>query len=224
MRPYVFDWSAVGPVLPDLLWGLLTTVEIAALAFACALLLGLLVVAMRVSRLAPVRTLAYAYIHLFQSLSTYIFILFVYFGLSAVAGVNLPAFPSAVLCLTMLQAAYIAEIYRAAASAIHAGQHDAAASLGLSRLQTLRDVIWPQAFRTATPMLVSQLCSAVKDSSVIAVIGGADLMRATILAVDMSHRPFELYTVAGLMYAGVVVAMGSLAAGLERAMSRHRRG
>ncbi len=197
-------------VLPRLVRGLELTLYIAAVASVSASLLAVPVVLARRSSSRMLRALAFTYVQVLRSLSTYVLMLFIYFGLSTVL-VNLSAFSAAVLCLALLQSAYIAEIYRAMLDAVPIGQTEAAQSLGLSRGQVFRDITMPQALRMAAPLLIVQFCQTIKDSSVIAVIGGMDLMRYAVLAVDATNRPFEIYTAVAAIYVLVMMALTLLA-------------
>lgn len=186
-------------VLPRLARGLWLTLFISAVASVAASVLAVPIVLARRSKSRILCALAFTYVQLFRSLSSYVLILFIYFGLSMVL-INLSSVPAAVLCLALLQSAYIAEIYRAMLDAVPIGQTEAAQSLGLSRRQVFWDITMPQALRMAAPLLVVQFCQTIKDSSVIAVIGGSDLMRYGVLAVDATSRPFEIYTAVAFLY------------------------
>lgn len=221
MPAYLFDWSLIGPAMPALLRGLWVTLQISALAFALAFLLALPVVLLQMSRSRIARFIGFAWVQVFRALSTYVLILFVYFGVSAAFRIHLDPFFAAITVLTLLQSAYVAEILRGAFKAVHAGQREAGASLGLSPTQVLLDVTLPQVVRIALPMLVTQVCQVIKDSSVVAVIGGPDLMRATAHAVEMTGHPFEFYTVTALLYVAVVVTIGFAAKLLEARLRRH---
>jgi His/Glu/Gln/Arg/opine family amino acid ABC transporter permease subunit len=221
MPAYLYDWGLIGPALPGLLRGLLVTLQISGIAFALAFALAVPVALMQMSRAPLLRFVGFAWVQVFRALSTYVLILFVYFGLAAALRINLDPFPAAILVLTLLQSAYIAEILRGAFGAVHAGQVEAGASLGLGQWQILRDITLPQVVRISLPMLITQMCQVIKDSSVVAVIGGADLMRATAHSVEMTGHPFEFYTVAALIYVTVVTLIAFGAKVLERHLGRH---
>jgi His/Glu/Gln/Arg/opine family amino acid ABC transporter permease subunit len=213
---YSFDWSVVPKSIGILAEGLGYTLEISALSLLLAVVLGLPVALARMSRFRPLSLLAYAYIQVFRALTIYVYILFVYFGLAAFLGLNLSPLEAAVVSLTLLNSAYMAEIYRSAIAAIDAGQREAALSLGIGPVMTFGTVILPQAWRVAFPSLVNQFVDIIKDSSIVAVIGAGDLMYRTIVLVSFYQRPFEFYTTTGAIYVAVVVTVSRLAARLER--------
>ena len=210
--------SAIASALGN---GLLLTLQIAALSFVFALVVGLLVALCRLAPLAPVRALAFGYVQLFRAVSLYIYILWIYFGIPLAFGWRLTPLQAGVLALTLLDSAYMAEIYRSAIRAVERGQWEAAASLGLSRRDSFVSIVLPQALRIATPSLVNQLVDIIKDSSIVAVIGASDLMYTTIRLVSSTNRPFELYTAAGAIYLAVVLIVSHLATRVERYTRRY---
>jgi His/Glu/Gln/Arg/opine family amino acid ABC transporter permease subunit len=200
--------------------GLILTLQIAALSFVFAAGLGLLVALCRLAPVAPVRSLAFGYVQLFRAVSLYIYILWIYFGLPLAFGLRLTPLQAGVLALTLLDSAYMAEIYRSAIRAVDRGQWEAAASLGMPPRVSFFSIVLPQALRIATPSLVNQLVDVIKDSSIVAVIGASDLMYTTIRLVSTTNRPFELYTAVGVIYLAIVLIVSHLATRLERIQRR----
>ncbi len=169
----------------------------------------------------PVRAAAFAYVQLFRSVSLYIYILWIYFGLPLAFGLRLTPLQAGVLALTLLDSAYMAEIYRSAIRAVDRGQWEAAASLGMTPPASFFSIVLPQALRIATPSLVNQLVDIIKDSSIVAVIGASDLMYTTIRLVSTTNRPFELYTAVGAIYLAVVLIVSHLATRVEKRFRRY---
>ena len=150
-------WTA-GPLLQ----GLLVTLEISVLSLLCTLVLGLTTALFRLSASFTARALARGYLELIRNTPLLIQIFFVYFVLSPVLDIG--AFASAVLALSLFEGAYAAEILRAGIVSLHQGQWEAAHSLGLGIFDTYRYVILPQAVRRVLPPLAGQAISLVKDS------------------------------------------------------------
>jgi His/Glu/Gln/Arg/opine family amino acid ABC transporter permease subunit len=221
---YAFHWSVVPQSAGALASGLRLTLELSAIAFVLSLLLGLVVALCRLARFKPLNILAYVYTQFFRALSLYIYVLFIYFGIAALFGLNLGTFAAGIVSLTLLNTAYMSEIYRAALQSVDNGQREAALALGLGHARSFSSVIFPQALRTALPSLVNQLVDIVKDSSIVAVIGSFDLMGTTISLVSNRHAPFELYTVTAGMYIVLILCLSGLAALLERRLGRHLSG
>lgn len=217
---YTYDWSVILKSLPFFERGLIVTVRIAIFSVAFSLVLGLIVALVRMMP-GPIGLVGFLYVQVFRALSLYVYILFVYFGLAAATGINFDPITAGIISLTLLNSAYMAEIYRAAIQAIDPGQREAARSLGLGTIGTFIAVVFPQAWRIAIPALVNQLTDIIKDSSIVAVIGTGDLMYVTIERVSYYQRPFEFYTTVAIIYLVMVVIVAQLAARLERRLQRH---
>ncbi len=218
---YSFDWSIIPGSVPTLIKGLGLTIEITVLSLAASLVLGLLVALARLARFQPLNVVAFAYVQVFRALSLYVYILWVYFGLPALLGIDLSPVAAGVVSLTLLNSAYMSEIYRSAILAIDPGQWEAASSLGLSRIRSFGSVVLPQAFRIAVPSLVNQFVDIIKDSSLVAIVGASDLMYSTQRLVSFYNRPFEFYTTIGGIYLAMVILVSQLAARLERRLRVH---
>jgi His/Glu/Gln/Arg/opine family amino acid ABC transporter permease subunit len=220
MLTYSYDWSVIPRSIAFFERGLQVTVRIALLSVVFSLVLGLVVALVRMVP-GPIGMIGFVYIQIFRALSLYVYILFVYFGLAAAFGLRFDPIQAGVISLTLLNSAYMAEIYRAAIQAIDPGQREAARSLGLGGIGTFTTVVFPQAWRIAIPSLVNQFTDIIKDSSVVALIGAPDLMYETIERVSFYQRPFEFYTTVGAIYLVMVVIVAQLANRLERRLQRH---
>jgi ABC-type amino acid transport system permease subunit len=137
-----------------------------------------------------------------------------------VTGVNIEAFTSGVICLSLQYAAWLAEIYRSGLQAIDKGQGEAAMSTGLSRTRAFTRVIWPQAWRIIIPPIANNLVGIIKDSSLVGVIGLNELMRQSQIATSLTFRPFELYTAAMVIYIVLTLAIARMASFLEQRAAR----
>jgi His/Glu/Gln/Arg/opine family amino acid ABC transporter permease subunit len=217
---YSFDWSVIPKSIDFLLRGIAVTVRIALLSVAFSLVLGLIVALVRMVP-GPIGFVGFVYVQVFRALSLYIYILFIYFGIAAAFQIDFDPITAGVISLTLLNSAYMAEIYRAAIQAIDPGQREAARSLGLGSIATFATVTFPQAWRIALPSLVNQFTDIIKDSAIVAVIGTPDLMYQTIERVSFYQRPFEFYTTIALIYLAMVLIVSNLASVLERRLQRH---
>jgi len=217
---YTYDWSVIPASIAFFERGIQITLKISLLSVAFSLVLGLVVALVRMVP-GPIGLVGFAYIQVFRALSLYVYILFIYFGLAAALGIRLDPIEAGVVALTLLNSAYMAEIYRAAIQAIDPGQREAARSLGLGGIGTFATVVFPQAWRIALPSLVNQFTDIIKDSSIVALIGAPDLMYQTIERVSFYQRPFEFYTTVAGIYLVMVVIVAQLASRLERRLQRH---
>ncbi len=217
---YTFDWSVILRSLPFFERGLVVSVRIIFFSIIFSLVLGLLVALVRMVP-GPIGLIGFVYVQVFRALSLYVYILFIYFGIAAVLHIDLDPFAAGIVSLTLLNSAYMAEIYRSAIQAIDPGQREAARSLGLGSVATFVNVTFPQAWRIALPSLVNQFADIIKDSSVVALIGAGDLMYQTIERVSFYQRPFEFYTAVAVVYLVMVVIVAQLASLLEKRLQRH---
>jgi len=205
-----FSWEHFTKSLPQVLKGFTTNLSLMVLAEVCVLAWGLVLALLRSSRsraTAPVRWLAVGYIDLFRALPGLIVIYMVGFGIP-IAQVpwisDWSLFQLALLALTLVYGAYVAEVYRAGIESVHWSQTAAARSLGLSQAKTMRFVILPQAIRRVVPPLLNDFIGLQKDTAFIGIIGVLDgFRRAQIYA----GTKFNLSSFTGLALCFVVITI-----------------
>lgn len=210
--------------LPALLTGALVTIQLALISAVLGLALGTLLGIIRLSKNQYLRWFARAYIDFFRGTPLLVQIFMIYFGIPSVIKelgleFNLDRFVAAILALSLNAAAYIAEIVRAGIGSIDVGQTEAADSLGLDSRQTLRYIIFPQAFRRMLPPLGNQFISLLKDTTLVAVIGFEELFQRGQLIVAVNYRPFELYALVALIYLALTLLSSQVFSYLERRMN-----
>jgi len=205
-------WTA-GPLLQ----GLLVTLEISALSLVCTLVLGLTAALFRLSASFTARTLARGYLELIRNTPLLIQIFFVYFVLSPVLDIG--AFTSAVLALSLFEGAYATEILRAGIVSLHRGQWEAAHSLGLGAFDTYRYVILPQAVRRVLPPLAGQAISLIKDSSLVSTIAIYDLTMQGQKIVSETFLAFEIWFTVAAIYLVMTFGLSLAVRALERRMN-----
>jgi polar amino acid transport system permease protein len=230
-----------------LLQGLLETLRIAAWAGVAALAIGIVMGLCRLSRNLLLRLIARSYVELIRNIPPLVFIFVFYFFLTGqvtpllgidqlVRGASpgtlaaldalfgeprfLPAVVSAILCLALFEGAYVTEIVRAGVQSIESGQWEAAGSLGLSRLQTLRLVVLPQAIQRVVPPLAGQFISLVKDSSIVSLISIQELTFLGNEVAASTGRLFEVWIVVSLLYFIVCFGLSLGFRRLERRLAR----
>lgn len=141
-------------------------------------------------------------------------------GLSEFSIRNLSFATRAILALIIGYSAFVAEIYRGGIESIDRGQSEAAMSLGMGRWQTLRLVILPQAFRRVLPPLGNDFIAMLKDSSLVSVLGVQDITRLGDTYASSTFRFFETYNVVAFLYLIMTVALSLLVRSMERRMPR----
>jgi polar amino acid transport system permease protein len=200
-----------------LLLGLVVTLKLTALAGVGALFCGLVAALLRLSSSPAARAFARCYMEVVRNTPLLIQLLFLYFVLAPVLGLN--AFPTAVLGLSLFEGAYVSEILRAGIVSQDPGQWDAAKSLGMSRLAAYRLVILPQAVRRVLPPLASQSVSLVKDSSLASVIAISELTLRGSAIVAETFLSFEIWFTVAALYWLITTTLSTLAARLEQRLS-----
>ncbi|MBT9317010.1 amino acid ABC transporter permease [Leptothoe spongobia] len=191
--------------LPTLLQGAAITLQLTALAIFFGFIGGTLLGTARLSKIKPVRLVTQAYIEFFRGTPLLVQIFWIYFGFpplfqSLGLDFTFDRWAAGVLALSLNAAAYIAEIVRGGIQSIERGQWEAASSMGLNSLQTLRYIVLPQALRRMIPPLGNEFTTLLKDTSLVAVIGLEELFRRGQLIVATNFRAFEIYTAVGLIY------------------------
>ncbi len=144
---------------------------------------------------------------------------FIIFFILPSAGIELEAFPAAVIALSNLTASFICEIVAGGILAVPIGQREAATAAGLSQYQQLRFIVLPQAMRTIMPPLVGQYVLLVKDSSVVSAIGVVDITRVGWLTVQRIPEGLMVFGLVGLLYFAICYPLINLSNYLERRMS-----
>ena len=188
-------------IIPQMLMGTVDTLRLFFITIVLAIPLGILLAFCRVSSFTVLRNIVAAYVYVLRGTPLMLQLLFVYFGLPfiPVIGVRLDDFPAAVLAFVLNYGAYFWEFYRAGIQAIPKGQYEAAKTLGMNYVQTMRRIILPQVFKIILPPVSNETITLVKDTSLIYVLAMNDLLRTTrnLVQRDFNIMPF---VVAGVFY------------------------
>lgn len=207
-------WLARWP----LLYGLGTTVAISALAILGGTVLGTFLGLALTYGNRAVRLVARAYTDIIRGTPVLVLVLASFYILGTV-GLDLTAFQAGVLALTLFCASHVGEITRGALQTLHKGQTEAAKAIGLTFRQTFRYVLGPQALRLALPPLVNTAAEMVKASTLLSVIGVAELLLRTQEVISRAFHSLEFYLLAGLLYFIVNYAIEQLGRFVERRVS-----
>ncbi|WP_413173285.1 ABC transporter permease subunit [Anabaena azotica] len=216
--------SLIWQSLPTLLIGVLVTLQLAFISVIFGLAGGSLIGILHLSVIKPVRWLSRAYVDFFRGTPLLVQIFMIYFGLPALfqelgLTFSLNRLVAGVIALSLNSAAYIAEIVRAGIQSIENGQSEAARSLGLNSFQTMRHVIFPQAFRRMIPPLGNEFISLLKDTSLVAVIGFEELFRKGQLIVAENYRAFEIYAMVAVIYLCLTLVSSQAISRVEKWMN-----
>lgn len=215
--------------LPALLAGAIVTLQLTIFSATLGMVGGSLMALARLSTSAPIRWFARIYIDFFRGTPLLVQLFMIYFGLPAVMqqafGIPLrwDRFTAGVVALGFNSAAYIAEIMRAGIQSIDLGQSEASQSLGLSSVQTLRHVVFPQALRRMLPPLGNEFITMLKDTSLVAVIGFEELLRQGQLIVARNYQAFQIYLAVALIYLVLTIFSSRIFSFLEDWMNPIKR-
>jgi len=213
-----FDWSVIGRYSDELAEGFKMTLQMAVSAMAIALVLGLIIALVRLSRFKVLKVLADLYIQTFRGIPLFVFLIWVYYGVAMMSGVNVPSMVAGLICLSMLHSAYLAETYRAGIESVSKGQREAAASVGMKPGQVMRYIVLPQAIRTVLPPIGNEFMVLLKGTTLVGLVGVTELVYQAQLATSLTFRPFEFYTALAVIYILTVTFFSRLVALLERRM------
>ena len=207
--------------LPQLLRGLVVTLQIGVTSILCGLAGGLFLAVARLYSPAVFKPFIRIYVDFFRSIPLLVLLIVVYYALPFV-GIKLSPLLSAVTALTLVSAAYTAEIFRAGIEAIPRGQFEASAALGLSNRHTMIDVILPQAIRVVIPPLTNNCINVLKDTALASVVAMPDLLKQATQAQSLAANPTSLIGAAAI-YVVLLWPLVTMVARFEKRFSRGRR-
>lgn len=210
-----FKWQALFSEFNVFLEGFLVTLEVAILGLAVALILGVVFGVFSTSRFKLFKIISRVYVEIIQNTPLVIQIFFLYNGLPYIK-IVLPVFAIGVIGVGVYHGAYISEVMRAGITSIPKGQFEAAKSQGFSHAQTMKYIILPQTVKIIIPPLTNQLVNLIKNTSVLAIIAGGDLMyRADSWSTgNMYYGP--AYVITGVLYFILCYPLANLARKLEK--------
>lgn len=210
------DWlNLFARFLDDFLVGALVTLELTGVGLVMGFLLGLGLALSKVYGSKPLRWFASGYIEIFRGTPLLVQLFLIYYGLPSL-GITLSQSASAYLALGLNSAAYQAEYLRGAILAIGNPQMTAGRAIGLSRWQTILNIILPQALRLAIPSWSNEPILLLKSTGVVFLIAVQDLMAKAKRAATTTYNPIGSYLAVAVVYLGMVFALNALLKLLER--------
>lgn len=204
--------------LPFFLKGVWMTVAVSGLSLVFGTIIGFITGIVRAGRNKPARYIIGAWVDIIRGTPFLVQVFIIFFILPSI-GIELEAFPAAVIALTNLTASFICEIVASGILAVPTGQREAATSSGLSQYQQLRFIVLPQAMRTIMPPLVGQYVLLIKDSSVVSAIGVVDITRVGWLTVQRIPEGMMVFGLVGILYFAICYPLINLSGFLERRMT-----
>ena len=206
--------------LPFMLKGAVVTIELFALTIVISLPLGLPIALGSNSRIKPLSIICKIYVWIFRGTPLLLQLFFFYFFFPLVLNIQMNAFVTVVLTYVLNYAAYFAEIYRGGINSMDRGQYEAAHALGLSKRQTMGDIILPQTMKAILPPVVNETITLVKDTALASSLPVIELMKATNSAVNRmtDMTPFFF---AAIIYLIMTFVLTVVAGRLEKHFSRY---
>ena len=216
---YVWDFAILGKYSHlfwlGIGWTLAYTVGTIVIGTAIGLVVGIL----RLRRLPVIDWLLLAYIELFRCTPLLVQIIWFYYALPVIIGINIPAHAAAITVLSLYGGAFYAEIVRGSIESVQPGQWNAARALGLRPAQVLRLVIMPQALKPMLAPYVNQSVTQLKNTSLVSIIAVPDLVYNATLINAETYRPLEVYTVVALIYFAMLFPATLIARRFESGMT-----
>ncbi len=213
-----------------MLWdGLRLTVVVALISIAIGMVIGLIMCLMKMSKNVVLRAIAGIYIWIIRGTPMLVQALMVFFGFPQLIQMTLnpsfrmDAFTASIITLSLNAGAYLAEIYRGGILAVPKGQSEAARSLGLSQGKTMMKVVLPQAIKFSVPALVNQFIITIKDTSILSMIGLAEVVNKAKTYVGSTYVYFATYAVVALMYLLVISILMVVSRYVENKLKYERR-
>ena len=201
--------------LPSLMSGLYVTLLMALTSIFFAFIIGVILGLFSLSQFAALRAFARLYIYIVRGVPLMILGLFLFFGVGAVLSIRFNPLVAAIIVLTINASAYMAEIFRGGIQAIDIGQTEAARSLGLGYLKTMKKVVLPQAIKIMIPAFLNQFITTLKDTSILSVISVRELTLNGQIIIARNYLPFEVYSYVAIMYLVIITLLSLLSKYVE---------
>ncbi|MGX6969382.1 amino acid ABC transporter permease [Vagococcus bubulae] len=202
----------------DILAGLKVTLTASIIALICSLIIGTIMAMLQVSTKKWVKKIGNIYVNFFRNIPLLIVVMF-FFVVLPLYGIKFDGITSGTIGLTLYTSAFIADTVRSGIEAVSKGQKEAGMSSGLNYLQIMYYIILPQAFKIALPSLGNQFINLVKNSSILAMVTGADLMYTGDLIASTTFNTLGTYTLIGLIYLLMTMPLSYLMRYIETRMA-----
>jgi glutamine transport system permease protein len=202
--------------LPILLKGLQVTLYIFVIAIILGFLIGLVVALFKLAPIKLLNWIAKVYVDAIRGTPFIVQLFFIYFGVNSLHLVSLNNTTAGIITVAINAGAYFAEIIRAGIQSIDKGQTEAARSIGFTEAQTMRYVVLPQAFRRMLPTITNQSIISLKDTSLLSVIGIADLTQQGQIQASATFEAFKIWLAVGIIYFIIIYLLTLLANFVER--------
>lgn len=200
--------------------GLAYTLLATVISLVFAMILGVVFGFLKISGNPVLRWIASAYVNIFRGTPVLVQAFFFYFGVPAVTGITLDALTAGIITLALNAGAYITETVRSGIQSVDPGQMEASRSLGLGWAKSMQRVVLPQAFKIMTPSLINQFIITLKDTSLLSVLGLAELTYQGRIIIASTFRSFEIWLIVGAIYFVVIWLLTVLSNYADRKLNK----
>jgi polar amino acid transport system permease protein len=211
--------TSLGPAQYQLLFsGLMWTLALSTVGFACGIAGGLIIALARTCRIKLIETIASGFIEVFRGTPLLLQLFIVFYG---VALLNLSVSPwvAVSVAFTLHASAFLGEIWRGSIEAVPLGQSEASTALGLHYWTRMRYIILPQALKISVPSTIGFLVQLIKGTSLAAIIGFTELSRTAQLLSNITYKPLLIYAIVGLIYFVACWPLSRLGRAMERRLT-----
>jgi glutamate transport system permease protein len=215
MVPVIAQVNTISDYWDLFLEGFWVTVQLTALSFTFAMVIGVVVASLRVSPVPPLRAVGTVYVETLRNIPLLLILLFLVFAVPKL-GALIDYFPAAVIGLSLYTGAFVAEAIRSGINAVGVGQAEAARSIGLTFTQSLQLVILPQALRNVVAPLANVFIALTKNTSLASAISVVELTSVLGQVIERTGQAIEALAVVSLLYMVITIPAGLLAGFVER--------
>lgn len=216
----VLDFERILPSVPYILGGVKVTLALTAVSLFLGFVFGGLLALCKISSYTLVKRAADFYTSIFRGTPLLLQLSLMYYATPQLIGYDLSVWEAGILAFTLNSTAYLSEHFRTGIESIDRGQTEAAMALGIPYHLMMRDIILPQAIRRILPSLVNESIDLLKESALISVIGGADILRRATIVANEKYVFFEPFLIAGALYYVLVMILTFFSKRLEKRMAR----
>lgn len=217
---YEWDFSFLYQYKGLIFIGALYTIGFTILTAISGLAVGGLIALARLANARAVTIPLMAFIEIFRCTPVLVQLVWIYYALPILIGVELKPATAAFIALTLYGASFFAEIIRGGIASIDLGQWDAGRALGMRRGALLRRIVLPQALKRMIPPLVNQVVLQLKNTSLLSVLAVPDLLYQGQLITSATYKPLEVYTMIAVIYFIILFPLTTFAHGLEKRLAR----
>lgn len=212
----LLDFERIWPSVPYILQGVQVTLAYTGVSLCLGFVWGMLLAICKVSHITILKWFASFYTSVFRGTPLLLQLVLIYHATPQLTGYSISIWEAGILTFALNSGAYVSEHIRGGINAVEKGQMEAALSLGIPYSLIMKDIILPQAIRNSLPSLVNEAIDLVKESTLISVIGGADILRRASIVASEKYLYFEPLLVAGFLYYVLIMILTFAAQLLEK--------